>query len=140
MTLYDLQPGFEEDMGLLRASANWEMDRNFNFDYNDMNKNNQNNPNAPINPNNPANPNVPINPNAPLNPNTQMKPIIPIIPLVPDNQYPGTVNVGNQVLAMAYVPYQEFTDYFTSYTDALENGSLFKNLVKPFTGRKIGRR
>lgn len=93
MTLYDLQPGFEEDMGLLKASANWDMDRNLNYDNKNMN-----------------------------------------------NQNPGTVNVGNQVLAMAYVPYQEFTDYFTSYTDALDNGSLFKNLVKPFTGRRIGKR
>jgi len=83
MTLNDLQPGFEEDMGLLKAST-----------CRDMNEYNK-----PVNP--------------------------------------GTVSMGNQVLAMAYVPYQEFTDYFTSYADALDNGSLFKNLIKTFNGRRV---
>ncbi|MDD4124501.1 MAG: spore coat associated protein CotJA [Eubacteriales bacterium] len=81
MTLNDIQPGFEEDMGLLKASTCREYSVN-----------------------------------------------------------PGTVGTGNQVLAMAYVPYQEFTDYFTSYADALDNGSLFKNLIKTFDGKRVIKR
>lgn len=83
MTQYDLQPGFEEDLGLLRAST-----------YRDVN----------------------------------------ICDVPPDS---GAVGMGNPVLAMAYVPYQAFTDYFTSYADALDNGSLFKNLIKTFDGKRM---
>ncbi len=41
-----------------------------------------------------------------------------------------------QVLAMAYVPYQTFSGYYTDYSEALDHGSLFKTLVKPFYGQE----
>lgn len=53
----------------------------------------------------------------------------------------GNQNVPQgQVPAMAYVPEQSFGDYYDSYAEALSNGSLFKNLVKPFYGGKVIRR
>lgn len=57
-----------------------------------------------------------------------------------DNENAAPNEGAKQVLAMAYVPKQEFEDIFTSFSDALDNGSLFKNLVLPFTGRKVGQR
>ena len=41
-----------------------------------------------------------------------------------------------QVLTMAYVPYQTFTGYYTDHSEALDHGSLFKTLVKPFYGQE----
>ncbi|MEG1743448.1 MAG: spore coat associated protein CotJA [Clostridia bacterium] len=42
-----------------------------------------------------------------------------------------------QVLAMAYVPYQEFEDLYSN-EDALKYGTLFKQLNLPFTGKRVG--
>ena len=40
------------------------------------------------------------------------------------------------VLAMGYVPAQQFDDIYSDYSKALANGSLFASLVKPFYGGK----
>ncbi|NLN56255.1 MAG: spore coat associated protein CotJA [Clostridiales bacterium] len=89
MTLNNLEPAFEEDLGLLKASACRD-----------------------------------------LREDRDMK-----IPFFPDE------NMGQNIsLAMAYVPMQSFTNYFTSYADALNNGSLFKDLIKTFDGRRVIRR
>jgi hypothetical protein len=54
--------------------------------------------------------------------------------------YPDMNTLQGFPLAMAYVPSQEFTNFFTSYADALNNGSLFKDLIKTFDGRRVIRR
>lgn len=38
-------------------------------------------------------------------------------------------------LAMVYSPYQEFDNLFDCYEEALEKGTLFRNLYMPMTGK-----
>lgn len=44
-------------------------------------------------------------------------------------------NANGQVLAMAYVPWQQWQDLYDEET-ALQRGTLFAQLDKPFLGRK----
>ena len=39
-------------------------------------------------------------------------------------------------LGMAYVPVQEFTHLYENLDKAFHEGTLFKDLNKPFTGRR----
>ncbi len=39
-------------------------------------------------------------------------------------------------LAMAYVPWQRLTHIYEDLDEALENGTIFPELNKPFTGRR----
>lgn len=105
MTLFDLQPGFEEDLGPLKPAQRIECPRPEELNKEQENKNQGMERNRDPDPNNQNNQRIP-----------------------------------GQSLAMAYVPYQEFDDLFTSYSDALDNGSLFRNLVKTFSGSKVIRR
>ncbi|MFA6730359.1 MAG: spore coat associated protein CotJA [Eubacteriales bacterium] len=113
MTLFDLQPGFEEDLGPLKPAQRIECPRPEELTKEQENKNqgiDKTKNNVP-------------DQNRDRDPNNQNNQMIP-----------------GQSLAMAYVPYQEFDDLFTSYSDALDNGSLFRNLVKTFSGSKVIRR
>ena len=42
-------------------------------------------------------------------------------------------------LGMAYVPIQEFTSLYENLEEAFCQGTLFKELDKPFTGRRCVR-
>ncbi|MBC8534779.1 spore coat associated protein CotJA [Clostridiales bacterium NSJ-40] len=42
----------------------------------------------------------------------------------------------NMVVAMAYVPFQQFSKVYTP-EKALDNGTLFPELDKPFYGRQV---
>ena len=44
----------------------------------------------------------------------------------------------NMVIAMAYVPWQEFKN-ISNLKDGYHNGTIFKDLDKPFIGGKICR-
>ena len=39
-------------------------------------------------------------------------------------------------LAMAYVPWQRLTNVYENLDEAFENGTIFPELNKPFTGRR----
>ena len=39
-------------------------------------------------------------------------------------------------LAMAYVPWQQLCNVYEDLDEALQNGTLFPELNKPFTGRR----
>lgn len=41
-------------------------------------------------------------------------------------------------LAMAYVPWQSFTDIYENLNEAFLNGTIFKKLTLPFYGAKGG--
>ena len=47
--------------------------------------------------------------------------------------------VDSMPLAMAYVPIQEFTSLYENLEEAFCQGTLFKELDKPFTGRRCVR-
>ncbi len=51
--------------------------------------------------------------------------------------YMPTQNCPGQVLAMAYVPMQSFQSLYEP-CEALENGTIFSELNKPFMGWKGG--
>ena len=54
-----------------------------------------------------------------------------------DNDNGNVVYPDNRmVLAMGYVPSQEFDELYNDYSVALDNGSLFRSLTKPFYGGK----
>ncbi len=115
MTLYDFESGFEDDMGLLKASSCRDMNRNdMNYEMNNSGLNNDIGNGIGYENGN-----------------------------VKDNEYGNNnfgmrnMGSGNLSLAMAYVPYQEFDNYFTSFADALDNGSLFKDLVMTFNGKRV---
>ncbi len=54
-----------------------------------------------------------------------------------DNRFCDT-ELKNLPLAMAYVPMQRFNDLYENKYDALKNGTLFKELDKPFKGKFVG--
>ena len=39
-------------------------------------------------------------------------------------------------VVMAYVPWQRLTNIYEDLNEALENGTIFPELNKPFTGRR----
>ncbi len=64
---------------------------------------------------------------------------IPVPAAAPAKPLPDSTVSSNPMtgfpLAMAYVPYQQFDD-LNDPCKALEQGTLFRALYKPFTGRK----
>ena len=40
-------------------------------------------------------------------------------------------------VAMAYVPWQQFTSIYENLEEAFQVGTIFPELNKPFTGRRI---
>ncbi len=40
-------------------------------------------------------------------------------------------------IAMAYVPWQQFTSIYENLEEAFQIGTIFPELNKPFTGRRI---
>lgn len=73
----------------------------------------------------------PVTPGIPC---TGSMPIANTTPPVPDRTVSSNPMTGFP-LAMAYVPYQQFED-LNEPCKALEQGTLFRALYKPFTGRK----
>ncbi len=52
----------------------------------------------------------------------------------PNNRFCDT-ELKNLPIAMAYVPMQRFDNLYENKYDALKNGTLFKELDKPFKGK-----
>lgn len=50
--------------------------------------------------------------------------------------YPFDTIYDRQSIAMAYVPWQKFTKLSENLEEAYCEGSIFPELVKPFTGRR----
>ena len=46
-------------------------------------------------------------------------------------------NIDKFPVAMAYVPWQQFTSIYENLEEAFQVGTIFPELNKPFTGRRI---
>ena len=73
----------------------------------------------------------------PISENISCAGVMPNIPITPTSMPNGTVSSNPMTgfpLAMAYVPYQNFDD-LNEPCKALEQGTLFRELYKPFYGQ-----
>lgn len=52
------------------------------------------------------------------------------------SDYPFDTIYDRQTVAMAYVPWQKFTKMPENLEAAYKDGSIFPELVKPFTGKR----
>lgn len=76
----------------------------------------------------------------PISPNIPCAGVMPTAPVAPAPMPESTVSSNPMTgfpLAMAYVPYQSFDD-LNEPCKALEQGTLFRALYKPFYGQKRG--
>ena len=53
-----------------------------------------------------------------------------------DYRYDKGISYDNYALAMAYVPWQEFTQIYDNLEEGYREGTIFPELNKPFRGRR----
>ncbi len=52
------------------------------------------------------------------------------------NNYHSDKPIDNFVIAMAYVPWQQFAKIYDNLEEAYKEGTIFPELNKPFMGRR----